>query len=47
VPEADNHQRGWGAVDDQVLRRIAHEGRLCGGTDPRQAHGDRLGLGRA
>jgi hypothetical protein len=24
--EADNHQRGWGAVDDQVLRRIAHEG---------------------
>ena len=24
--EADNHQRGWGAADDQVLRRIAHEG---------------------
>lgn len=24
--EADNHQRGWGAVDDQVLRRIAREG---------------------
>jgi hypothetical protein len=24
--EADSHQRGWGAVDDQVLRRIAHEG---------------------
>ncbi len=23
--EADNHQRGWGAADDQVLRRIAHE----------------------
>jgi hypothetical protein len=24
--EADNHQHGWGAADDQVLRRIAHEG---------------------
>jgi hypothetical protein len=24
--EADNHQRGWGAAGDQVLRRIAHEG---------------------
>ncbi len=24
--EADGHQRGWGAADDQVLRRIAHEG---------------------
>jgi len=24
--EADNHLRGWGAADDQVLRRIAHEG---------------------
>ncbi|MBV8509396.1 MAG: hypothetical protein JO289_04445, partial [Xanthobacteraceae bacterium] len=24
--EADNHQRGRGAADDQVLRRIAHEG---------------------
>lgn len=24
--EADNHQRGWGAADDQVLRRIAREG---------------------
>jgi hypothetical protein len=24
--EADNHQRGWGDADDQVLRRIAHEG---------------------
>jgi hypothetical protein len=24
--EADNHQRDWGAADDQVLRRIAHEG---------------------
>jgi hypothetical protein len=24
--EANNHQRGWGAADDQVLRRIAHEG---------------------
>jgi hypothetical protein len=24
--EADNHQRGWGAADDLVLRRIAHEG---------------------
>jgi hypothetical protein len=24
--EADSHQRGWGAADDQVLRRIAHEG---------------------
>jgi len=24
--QADNRQRGWGAADDQVLRRIAHEG---------------------
>jgi hypothetical protein len=24
--EADSHQRGWGAADDQMLRRIAHEG---------------------
>ncbi len=24
--EADNHQRGWGATDDRVLHRIAHEG---------------------
>ncbi len=24
--QADNHQRGWGAADDQMLRRIAREG---------------------
>ena len=24
--EANNRQRGWGAADDQMLHRIAHEG---------------------